>query len=828
MEAAFSILAGCKTQAGGLEASSDKTKGQRYNEDKKGVYFHNKRDMSSALSYAHWVPLFADGCYVRILLECKVDRSHRVPYKHKDQKVQQPNSECKRAGSEKDPYTGGPSIFFARMHVQIVGFQDIPKDDMYGMIWNEHAEARPEYIDRLYGTNQDESICLVVFPPEIETEFSQTSQGVTRVTRKVPCDAVTRDTPDPHATGPFRLPPGKRFVPTGELSEFTVVEEGQCSACAMGDPTSEIPCFCSPNYTHACSICGVTDLEKDWRDHHNAMPLAEGKCCDDCHPKVLATRLEASRRDADTETVADIAFGDVGQEPSEESWEIARNVFTLNQQYNPCLELGWIEKMLAGRKYMVETREHKKDSGRLKVYVYETRRQGNKNIIVPRADIYYSAYNRVVGTWLVVGRADWERMPDYYRELRGHVLELARLNLGDTQNSLVQDSRAAAALRGPSITRAPQAVVPAPLRNGSTPWAVLFQDHADRFHADMVDWDILSSKMQIPPKSTWEGTALPKHRSTPDPMTLPIAKEMELAGWDHGVCRQKSSDERTYGRELRRKYKLPWNAQDATPQQEQVNALNGIPFRRYAIEFIELISTFTKMRAPWLELLPADDAMHYDEIALRTLEGQVLQEFLKEQYPLGYWQGAHSLEARIKSIPEVGGPGTPARLDRFLEERRTEMCRTVANMKKGYELARAAMGDEPTSETLTSFDRMLRLLQDAQNASREGHLNTVRGLTIRERGVGLLGSGSRSNKMKSTAFDGQHGHIVEFHISRAVEQGPGGGTWIHGAVTASDEDMMDAATGSLVDQADPVYAGLPCLEASEILRLIQPLSVIHL
>ena len=110
------------------------------------------------------------------------------------------------------------------MHVQIVGFQDIPKDDMYGMIWNGDAEARPEYIDRLYGANQDESICLVVFPPEIETDYlAQSSQGdVTKVTRKVPCDAVTRDSPDPREIGPFKLPPGRRLVPTGDADVLIV------------------------------------------------------------------------------------------------------------------------------------------------------------------------------------------------------------------------------------------------------------------------------------------------------------------------------------------------------------------------------------------------------------------------------------------------------------------------------------------------------------------------------------------------------------------------------------------------------------------------------
>jgi hypothetical protein len=177
VEGAYAILAGSNTQAGGLQASSDKTKGQRFNEDKVGVYFHAESDFTSALTYAHWVPLFSDGCYVRIVFECTVDRSHRVPYKHFNQKVQQPNSLCSRPGTDTDPYTGGPSIFLARMHVQILGFQDLPKGDMYSMIWNERAEARPEFINRLYGTNQDESICLVVFPPEIETELERTSSN---------------------------------------------------------------------------------------------------------------------------------------------------------------------------------------------------------------------------------------------------------------------------------------------------------------------------------------------------------------------------------------------------------------------------------------------------------------------------------------------------------------------------------------------------------------------------------------------------------------------------------------------------------------------------
>jgi hypothetical protein len=65
-------------------------------------------------------------------------------YDHKNQKLQKPNIDCELAGSDgTKPYTGGPSIFLARLHVRIVGFQDIPEGDMYGMIWNPESEAWP-------------------------------------------------------------------------------------------------------------------------------------------------------------------------------------------------------------------------------------------------------------------------------------------------------------------------------------------------------------------------------------------------------------------------------------------------------------------------------------------------------------------------------------------------------------------------------------------------------------------------------------------------------------------------------------------------------------
>jgi hypothetical protein len=53
MEALYSILAGIETQAGWRKASSDRQSGQRFNADKKGVYFHATKDIAKAQSYAH-------------------------------------------------------------------------------------------------------------------------------------------------------------------------------------------------------------------------------------------------------------------------------------------------------------------------------------------------------------------------------------------------------------------------------------------------------------------------------------------------------------------------------------------------------------------------------------------------------------------------------------------------------------------------------------------------------------------------------------------------------------------------------------------------------
>ena len=93
MEALYSIASSWNERDGGIVSSGDKDKGQRYNQDKKGVYFHERKDLQKGLeAYARWSPVFGDGTYLRVYFETMCDRYHRVPYRHTDQKIQKPNS----------------------------------------------------------------------------------------------------------------------------------------------------------------------------------------------------------------------------------------------------------------------------------------------------------------------------------------------------------------------------------------------------------------------------------------------------------------------------------------------------------------------------------------------------------------------------------------------------------------------------------------------------------------------------------------------------------------------------------------------------------------
>ena len=69
-EAIYGVLSSIKRQHGGLRASGNKDGGERYNEDKKGVYFHAEGERHNCHDYSHRTPLFGDGSYIYAHLEC--------------------------------------------------------------------------------------------------------------------------------------------------------------------------------------------------------------------------------------------------------------------------------------------------------------------------------------------------------------------------------------------------------------------------------------------------------------------------------------------------------------------------------------------------------------------------------------------------------------------------------------------------------------------------------------------------------------------------------------------------------------------------------------
>ena len=105
------------------------------------------------------MPLFNDGTYVRLTIEVLRNTSYSKNYKGSEQRVQHGNAQC-----EPDPANGsagGPSYYYVSLHVEHVGYQDLPSGDSTYLIWNPVLEARPRHLPSPSTTQ----VPVVMFPP---------------------------------------------------------------------------------------------------------------------------------------------------------------------------------------------------------------------------------------------------------------------------------------------------------------------------------------------------------------------------------------------------------------------------------------------------------------------------------------------------------------------------------------------------------------------------------------------------------------------------------------------------------------------------------------
>ena len=160
LEGGYSIVSDWEHPDGGLAASCDRGAGHRYNRTVRGIYVHMEKHRHLVLRYARFVPSFgAVDIYVRVYLELVCDNAWRVPYGHKNQRVQMSNKDaltkCLRTGS---PINLGPSVYYKSVWVQIVHYRDLRKGDEFSMIWNPSYEGRPGHINRRLGRNRGERV----------------------------------------------------------------------------------------------------------------------------------------------------------------------------------------------------------------------------------------------------------------------------------------------------------------------------------------------------------------------------------------------------------------------------------------------------------------------------------------------------------------------------------------------------------------------------------------------------------------------------------------------------------------------------------------------
>jgi hypothetical protein len=130
------------------------------------------------------------------------------------------------------------------------------------MVWNPSMEARPEYINKLHGTNQEARVCMVLFPPARQ--------------RRPPIPTVAPLAPIPAGSLAFQTPSANNPWPSGEperqeeweqrdaerkaveTNEENVEEivEDECRFCAYVAPSMDHQCPCSTD-------AGCIDLPAD-------------------------------------------------------------------------------------------------------------------------------------------------------------------------------------------------------------------------------------------------------------------------------------------------------------------------------------------------------------------------------------------------------------------------------------------------------------------------------------------------------------------------------------------------------------------------------------
>ena len=145
MKGAYSTASTFGEKGGGIMPSTDLANGHRLLTDKPGSYFHTEENKIKARNYTLYDPMFGDGTYVGSWVETRCDRSHRVPVKHADQKIQTGNRDC---NPPMEGSRGGPSIYPVSLWFHHVGYQDLPVDSQLSMVWSPLLEIPPEHVVR--------------------------------------------------------------------------------------------------------------------------------------------------------------------------------------------------------------------------------------------------------------------------------------------------------------------------------------------------------------------------------------------------------------------------------------------------------------------------------------------------------------------------------------------------------------------------------------------------------------------------------------------------------------------------------------------------------
>ena len=287
-----------------------------------------------------------------------------------------------------------------------------------------------------------------------------------------------------------------------------------------------------------------------------------------------------------------------------------------------------------------------------------------------------------------------------------------------------------------------------PLHAATTPVLTLVSGYFERFRPDQSSYDVLSKEFSLPSlRQLKEYDSVP--RPEPPSQTAGLAKRDETgahAGFE-----------------------------DRLPEEDT-------EFGRYIGGFMSSLDVLKSVRDPWVNLVPIDDVIHYDEVAFRLMEGRLLADLSRRGVPARELRAVYCARERFVARPDVKAYKNDGRY--YF----TFLIMVLNKMEKQYRYVMSLLRASPSAEIVADLAAMNKLLETLLTQEQTDAMKALGGesrmcwigrakedATYITDDVDLAimdpGSSRKRKRIRGVAvqFDGVSGHLLEMELKPLTE-----------------------------------------------------------